>query len=62
MAQFIVTQVECSHSEETLTILKPVITHHVCLRLINITVEKCESLEAPELRGLRICQMKKTQN
>ena len=56
------TQVEFLQPEGALTVLKSIITDHVGLRLVDITVEEDKGLEVSEFRGLRVNQMKETEN
>lgn len=56
------TEVKLCEFERRFSIFEPIITDHVSLCLINITVDQCQVSQLAQLRQSRVDQVKETQD
>lgn len=60
--EFVMTEVKLCEFERRFSIFEPIITDHVSLCLINITVDQCQVSQLTQLRQSRVDQVKETQD
>ncbi len=56
------TEVKLCEFERRFSIFEPIITDHVSLRLINITVDKCQVSQLTQLGQAGVDQVKESEN